>query len=62
VTLIELECLGSCGTAPVALIDDTLHESLTPERMGRALDELKAGRTPKVERTTSDLREVGTWH
>jgi len=32
VGLVELECLGSCGTAPVALIDDQLHEQLTPER------------------------------
>ncbi len=30
-TLIELECLGSCDTAPVALIDETLHERLSPE-------------------------------
>lgn len=38
-TLIELECLGSCGSAPAALIDETLHENLTPEGMERALDE-----------------------
>ncbi|MGP1273106.1 MAG: NADH-quinone oxidoreductase subunit NuoE [Phycisphaerales bacterium] len=38
-TLIELECLGSCGTAPVALIDETLHENLRPEDMGRLIDE-----------------------
>lgn len=30
-TLIELECLGSCDTAPVMLVDETLHERLTPE-------------------------------
>ncbi len=30
-TLIELECIGSCGTAPAALIDETLHEDVTPE-------------------------------
>jgi NADH-quinone oxidoreductase E subunit len=28
-TLIELECLGACGTAPVMLINDVLHENLT---------------------------------
>jgi NADH:ubiquinone oxidoreductase subunit E len=43
-TLVELECLGSCGTAPVALIDHTLHENLTPERMGELIDEVKAGK------------------
>ena len=32
VCLVELECLGSCGTAPVALIDGELHEQLSPER------------------------------
>lgn len=40
-TLIELECLGSCGTAPVALIDETLHENLTPEQMPKLIDEAK---------------------
>jgi NADH-quinone oxidoreductase subunit E len=28
-TLVELECLGACGTAPVMLINDVLHEELT---------------------------------
>ena len=28
-TLVELECLGSCGTAPVALVNDVLHEEIT---------------------------------
>ena len=37
-TLIELECLGSCGTAPAVLIDETLHENLTPEKMLQAID------------------------
>lgn len=37
-TLMEVECLGSCGTAPVALIDHTLHENLTAETMERAID------------------------
>src|SRR5580658_3085001 len=27
-TLIELECLGACGTAPVMLVNDVLHENL----------------------------------
>jgi len=37
-TLVELECLGSCGTAPVMLIDDTLHENVDPARVGELLD------------------------
>lgn len=37
-TLIELECLGSCGTAPAALVDETLIEDATPEGIVRAID------------------------
>lgn len=37
-TLIELECLGSCGTAPAALIDEKLHENLTPDQVSRLVD------------------------
>lgn len=32
-TLIAMDCLGSCDTAPVALFNETLHENLTPERL-----------------------------
>ncbi|MBL0927267.1 MAG: NAD(P)H-dependent oxidoreductase subunit E [Phycisphaerales bacterium] len=38
-TLIELECLGSCGTAPAALFNHTLHENLTPEKVERLIEE-----------------------
>lgn len=54
-TLVELECLGSCGSAPVALYDEDLHEFVTPERMREIIREIKAGRRPAVEHTTSDL-------
>lgn len=43
-TLIELECLGSCGTAPAALVDEHLHECLTPQDMVKAIDEIYAGK------------------
>jgi len=39
-TLTEVECLGSCGTAPVAQINDDYHENLTPEGVLRLLDTL----------------------
>lgn len=42
-TLIELECLGSCDTAPVALLDENLHERLTPDGILKAIDEIRAG-------------------
>ena len=37
---VEFECLGSCDTAPMAMIDDDYHENLTPESLRRALEEL----------------------
>ncbi len=40
-TLIELECLGSCGTAPAALIDEVLHEDVTPEGIVKAIDAVR---------------------
>ncbi len=39
-TLVELECLGSCGTAPVALVNEVLHENLTPEKLADVLNKL----------------------
>lgn len=40
-TLMTAECLGSCDTAPVALVNDKLHENLTAENFDRVLDSLK---------------------
>lgn len=37
-TLVELECIGACGGAPAALVDETLHEHLTPEGLIEALE------------------------
>lgn len=39
-TLVELECLGSCGTAPAALVNDVLHEDLTPDKLDQVLASL----------------------
>ncbi|MHC4219227.1 MAG: NADH-quinone oxidoreductase subunit NuoE family protein [Planctomycetota bacterium] len=39
-TLLTLECLGSCDTAPVALVGDDLHENLTIEKIDQVLEEL----------------------
>lgn len=41
-TLVEVECLGSCGTAPAILINERLHETLTPEDLDKRLAELPA--------------------
>jgi len=54
-TLVELECMGSCGSAPVSLFDEDLHEFVTPERMRQIIRDAMNGQRPKVEQTTSDL-------
>jgi len=40
-TLISVECLGSCGTAPVVMVNDAYHENVTPQEIERLLTELK---------------------
>jgi NADH-quinone oxidoreductase subunit E len=41
ITLRQVECLGSCGTAPVILVDEEMHESLTPQSVERILGALQ---------------------
>lgn len=41
-TLVELECLGSCGTAPVAMVNEVLHEDTTVEKLDKIIDGLPA--------------------
>ncbi len=36
-TLSEVECLASCGTAPVLMINDAIHEKVTPEKADEIL-------------------------
>jgi NADH-quinone oxidoreductase subunit E len=37
---VSFECLGSCDTAPMAMVDDRYHESLTPASVRRLVREL----------------------
>jgi len=39
-SLVRVECLGSCGTAPMFQLNDDYHENLTLERVDRLLDSL----------------------
>ncbi len=39
-SLSEVECLGSCGTAPMFQVNFDYHENLTPEKVGQILDSL----------------------
>jgi len=40
VTLVTVECLGSCGTAPMMQINDTYYENLTEKKIDQILAEL----------------------
>ncbi len=42
-TLIELECLGSCGSAPAILVNEKLHENVTPESVAKIIDGVQDG-------------------
>lgn len=41
-TLSEVECLGSCGTAPVIQLNDDYKQNLTLEKVDKILDELES--------------------
>jgi NADH-quinone oxidoreductase subunit E len=38
---VHFECLGSCDTAPMMMVDDDYHENLTPGRVRQILKGLK---------------------
>jgi NADH-quinone oxidoreductase subunit E len=40
-SLLTVECLGSCGTAPMMQVNDDYHENLTRERVDALLAEMK---------------------
>jgi NADH-quinone oxidoreductase subunit E len=40
-TLMTVECLGSCGTAPVALVNERLHENLNVQNLDEILNSLE---------------------
>lgn len=42
-SLIEVECLGSCGTAPVMRVNDVYCENLTLDKVDGILDKCRAG-------------------
>ena len=51
-TLSEVECLGACVNAPMMQVStgagDSYYEDLTPENVVELLNDIAAGRTPKV--------------
>lgn len=44
-----VECLGSCGTAPVMRMDNRYWENLTAEKLERIIDACRDGRDPAAE-------------
>jgi NADH-quinone oxidoreductase E subunit len=41
ISYVHFECLGSCDTAPMMMVDDEYHENLTPNRVRQILKGLK---------------------
>ena len=41
-TLISVECLGSCATAPMMQINHDFYENLTPQKVDQILNDLRA--------------------
>ncbi len=46
-TLVTVECLGSCGTAPMMQVNDDYYEDLDIERVDALLDALARGERPE---------------
>lgn len=40
-TIETVSCLGACGLAPVMMINETVHGSMTPEKATKLLEELR---------------------
>jgi len=44
-SLSEVECLGSCGTAPMMQIGFDYYENLTPEKVDEIIERCRTGQT-----------------
>ena len=67
----EVECIGACVNAPLVQINADTYEDLTPETLGKLIDDLAAGREvkpgPQIDRVfaapaggPTTLRDIGT--
>jgi NADH-quinone oxidoreductase subunit E len=45
-TLSTVECLGSCGTAPVVMVNEAYHENMSPARLDALIQGLTEERVP----------------
>src|SRR3954464_5117371 len=57
-TIMDVECLGACVNAPMVQINDDFYEDLTPQSLSTLLDELAAGRQPKIGPQTDRLNSA----
>jgi len=60
-SLFKAECLGSCATAPMAMINDDYWENLDQERLTKILDALAAGRGASGARETSRVKRLSAF-
>lgn len=47
-SLSEVECLGSCGTAPMMQLNEHYEENLTKEKLDKIISELSSGAQKQV--------------
>jgi len=40
-SLEEVECMGSCGTAPMIAINEDFYENISPEKVNKIIDDIK---------------------
>ena len=53
-TVLRVECLASCGSAPMAQINEHFYERLTPQIIDEVIAALRAGKTFKEPRPEAD--------
>ena len=56
-TIEFVECIASCGTAPVVQVDEVLHESVRPEKVSAFADEIRK-ETPKIKKERKERAEA----
>lgn len=53
-TVMRVECLASCGSAPMMQVNEHFYERLTPELMDQIIAELRAGKGTVIRKETSE--------
>jgi NADH-quinone oxidoreductase E subunit len=51
-TLEEVECLGSCGTAPMMQVNDDYYDNLSAEKIDQLLEEFRSGKLASESQKT----------